>query len=56
MANILPGHYVRIVHAPTGETEKVLGPYSSERQADRAEMGVLRNLSRHYYTETEEVK
>lgn len=50
-----PGHYVHIVHGPTEKREKTLGPYATERLADKAEAGVLRNLSHHYYTDLEEV-
>jgi len=48
-------HYVKIVGFASGEAVQTLGPYESERQAERAESGVNRNLAHeHFYTILEE--
>lgn len=55
MTKIAPGHYVHIISYETDAKVETLGPYVSERQAETAESGVIRNLSHDYYTMTEEV-
>lgn len=55
MTKIEPGHYVHIIRYDGDAKVKTLGPYGSDRLADKAESGVLRNLSDEYYTMTEEV-
>lgn len=43
--------YVEIIPYRDTEPRKVIGPFSTERQADRAERGVMHNLNHHdYYT------
>ena len=37
-------HYIDIVSYGTGETVKTLGPFLSDRLADRAEGGLLRQI------------
>lgn len=47
--------YVDVVRAATGEIEKSLGPYGSERTAERAEDGLNRNIDHErYYTDIRE--
>lgn len=47
MLAIAKGWYVEIVEFGEGleQLEKRLGPFSSERQAERCESGVMRNLN-----------
>lgn len=43
--------YVEIIPYRDTEPRKVIGPFLTERQADRAERGVMHNLNHHdYYT------
>jgi hypothetical protein len=45
--------YVEVVSYETGEVVKTLGPYASERLAEKAERGVEANLDHeNYYTRT----
>lgn len=52
-----PGYYVCIIGYTDKANVKTLGPYGSERLAERAEDGVNRSLNHDvYYTTMEEVK
>ena len=42
-------YFVQIIENHTGNKIEEIGPYSSERMAERAERGVLRNLNRDRY-------
>ena len=45
--------YVEVVSYETGEVVKTLGPYASERLAEKAQDGVDANLDHeNYYTRT----
>ena len=45
-------HYVDIIRYDDDETEKTLGPYSSEREAEKAERGVGYQLDHaRFYTQ-----
>lgn len=47
-------YYIKIVSYESGETVKEIGPYASERSADRGEAGVNVNLDHErFYTEIE---
>lgn len=41
--------YVEIIETATKKIERKLGPYESESLADKAEMGVSRNLNHAKY-------
>lgn len=42
-------HYVQVIEIETGNKIKELGPYKSERMAEKAEDGVNRNLNHHKF-------
>ncbi len=44
-----PGWYVVVVRLADNFEARVIGPYASERIADRAEAGVMRNMNHADY-------